>query len=155
MLENGEGDVTPKQLIMNPLLTFSISVLFNGAAKNVIELISAHYGFDEIKEAKTLLCKAVHKQYDKHRSTIARSEKYAHTEDIVHILQELDKDELPCFVIDSMGLTKLPKINAESFSYIAMAEKIAEIEQKMEFVMKNTHDNACRCKINTERINVI
>ena len=112
-----EGETTPKQLIMNPLLTFTISVLFNGAAKNVIELISTHYGIDEIKEAKTLLCNTVHKQYDKHRSTIARSEKYAHTEDIVHILQELDKDELPCFVIDSMGLTKLPKINAESFSY--------------------------------------
>ena len=155
MPENDEGETTPKQLIMNPLLTFTISVLFNGAAKNVIELISTHYGIDEIKEAKTLLCNTVHKQYDKHRSTIARSEKYAHTEDIVHILQELDKDELPCFVIDSMGLTKLPKINAESFGYIAMAEKIAEIEQKIELVMKNTHDNSSRCKINTERINVM
>ena len=66
---------------------------------------------------RLLLRREVATQEEKHRSAIARSEKYAHTEDIVHILQELDKDELPCFVIDSMGLTKLPKINAESFCY--------------------------------------
>ena len=47
-------------------------------------------------------------------------------------LEELQhKDELPCFVVDSIGLSQLPKFGIEDISEIGLADRIRRVEIKL------------------------
>ena len=70
-----EGDDSSKPIpIVNSILTFCVSVLFNSTQKNIIELISTHFCVDEIKQAKTVLYELMNEPYQERRSTDLRTD---------------------------------------------------------------------------------
>ena len=73
---------------MNSILTFCVSILFNSTQKKIIELISTRFCVDEIKQAKTVLCDLVNEEFQERRSTDLRTDKYAHSQDMVNILKK-------------------------------------------------------------------
>ena len=83
--------------------------------------------------------------YQIRQDSINRSEKVAHVRDIIEILRNLDKDnKLPLFVIDAVGLAKLPKINAEDICYVSVAEKIAQLSSKLDVLNDVVANNSVR-----------
>ena len=57
----------------------------------------------------------------------------AHIRDIVAmLLRKLDRDDkIPLFVVDDVGLSRLPPINAEDISYVAVTERLTDMFNKM------------------------
>ena len=109
-----DNDNNVCQPIVNGLLTFTISLVHNSTDAKITELLVKHFDGTEIKDAKCMLCDVAKVDYQIRQDCINRSEKVAHVRDIIEILRKLDKDnKLPLFVIDAVGLAKLPKINAE------------------------------------------
>ena len=45
--------------------------------------------------------------------------------------EQQSKDELPCFVVDSIGLSQLPKFGIEDINEIGFAERIRRVEIKL------------------------
>ena len=77
-------------------------------------MISTHFCVDEIKQDKTVLCDLVNEEFQERCSTDLRTDKFAHSQDVVNILKEkIDKKRMPDFVIDSYGVEKLPRINPD------------------------------------------
>ena len=54
--------------------------------------------------------------------------------------EQQNKDELPCFVVDSIGLSQLPKFGIEDINEIGLAERIRRVEIKL-LRMDNTISN--------------
>ena len=71
-----------------------------------------------------------HVPFKKRQDSESRTEKVAHIRDIVDdIIRKLDRDStMPLFVVDAIGLAKLPRIHAEDISYVSVAEKMSDIE---------------------------
>ena len=91
-----------------------------------------------------MLCDVARVDYQIRQDSI-RSEKVAHIRDIIGILRNLDKDnKLPLFVIDAVGLAKLPKINAEDICYVSVAEKIAQFSSKLDVLNDVVANNSVR-----------
>ena len=68
-----------------------------------IQLLLSKFGIDEIKQSKHILCDVSKVQYQNRNSSNLRSEKAAHTADI------LDNDNMPLFVMDSVSFARLPE----------------------------------------------
>ena len=122
------GNRSENTPIVNSILTFCVSILFNSIQEKIIELMATHFCVDEIKQAKTVLCDLVNEEFQERRSTDLRTDKYAHLQDMVN--KKIDKKCMPYFVIDSYGLVKLPRINPEDLSCYAVSEKLAELTKK-------------------------
>ena len=137
---------------MNFILTVCVSRLFNSTQKKIIELISTHFCVDEIKQVKTVLCDLVNEEFQERRSTDLRTDKYAHSKDMVNILKNIDKKCMPNFVIDSYGLVKLPRINQEDLSFYAVSEKLAELTTQFNIFCMEVHDNTAHIKLNENSI---
>ena len=146
------GNRSENNPIVNSILTFCVSILLNSTQKKIIELISTHFCVDEIKQAKTVLCDLVNEEFQERRSTDLRTDKYAHSQDMVNILKKIDKKCMPYFVIDSYGLVKLPRINPEDLSFYAVSEKLAELTTKFNILCMEVHDNTAHIKLNENSI---
>ena len=58
----------------------------------------------------------------------SRTKKLAHTRDIVDIIRKLYQNStFPLFVVDAIGLDKLPRINVEDISGVLVADKLSDI----------------------------
>ena len=129
-----------------------VSILFNSTQKEIIELISTHFCVDDIKQAKTVLCDLVNDKFQERRSTDLRTDKYAHSQDMVNILKKIDKKCMPYFVIDSYGLVKLTRINPEDLSSYAVSEKLPQLTTKFNILCMEVHDNTTHIKLNENSI---
>ena len=105
----------------------------------------SEFGIDEIKQSKHILCDVLKKPYQNRNSSNLRSEKAAHTADICDILSTLDNDNMPLFVMDSVSFARLPRINAEDVSYIAVASRIAETA-RLDLMNSLISENTARCQ---------
>ena len=145
------------QLIVNALLTFIISLLHSAASSNrLVEIICKFYDNDEIKNAKCLLCDVSNMKYENRQDSAKRTEKTAHAFDIVEILKKIDKNkEIPTFVIDSFDLAKLPRINTEDITYVSVAEKVAELDAKINLMNDAIASNTVRSTNNSDTIKSI
>ena len=140
-----DNDNNVCQPIVNGLLTFTISLVHNSTDVKITELLVKHFDGTEIKDAKCMLCDVARVDYQIRQDSINRSEKVAHVRDIIEILRKLDKDnKLPLFVIDAVGLAKLPKINAEDICYVSVAEKIAQLSSKLDVLNDVVANNSVR-----------
>ena len=140
-----DNDNNACQPIVNGLLTFTISLVHNSTDVKITELLVKHFDGTEIKDAKCMLCDVAKVDYQIRQDSINRSEKVAHVRDIIERLRKLDKDnKLPLFVIDAVGLAKLPKINAEDICYVSVAEKIAQLSSKLDVLNDVVANNSVR-----------
>ena len=95
-------------------------------------------------------------KYENRQDSVKRTEKTAHAFDIVEILKKLDKNkEIPTFVIDSFDLAKLPRINTEDITYVSVAEKVAELDAKINLMNDAIASNTVRSTNNSDTIKSI
>ena len=82
--------------------------------------------------------------------------KTAHALDIVEILKKFDKNkEISTFVIDIFDLAKLPRIYTEDITYVLVAEKVAELEAKINLMHAAIAFNTVRSTNNSDTIKSI
>ena len=82
--------------------------------------------------------------------------KVAHIRDIVDIIRKLDRDStMPLFVVDAIGLAKLPRINAEDISYVSVAEKMSDIYNRMELLSECVGKNSVTIRDNSDKIKIL
>ena len=68
----------------------------------------------------------------------------------------MDKNkEIPTFVIDSFDLAKLPRINTEDITYVSVAEKVAELDAKINLMNDAIASNTVRSTNNSDTIKSI
>ena len=149
----GANNRNPCQPIVNALLTFTISILHNSTDPKLVDIIGRYFDIEQVKDAKMMLCDAGNIQYKKRQDSELRTEKMAHIRDIVDVLRKLDRDNsMPFFVVDSVGLAGLPRINAEDISYVAVAEKITDLFSKMEIMNITIAANTTRSIENEDKL---
>ena len=59
---------------------------------------------------------------------------------------------MPLFVMDSVSFARLPRVNAEDVSYIAIASRLAETNAKLDMMNTLISENAARSLQNEERV---
>ena len=88
-----------------------------------------------MKDAKFFLCDISKTLFRKRQDSGNRIEKMAHIGDIVDLLGELDRaNRVPFFVVDSIGLAALPKLNADDINYVTVAEKMIDMFNNLEIM---------------------
>ena len=98
-----------------------------------MEVTGRYFDLGQVKDSKSLRCDVAHVPFKKRQDRESRTEKVAHIRDIVDIIRKLDRDStMPLFVVDAIGLAKLPRINAEDISYVSVTEKMSDIYNRME-----------------------
>ena len=122
--------------IFNTLLTFCVGCMTNSSHARVIQVVVMSFDVTENIDGKRLLCEHSNNiltyMYEGRNDSILRSEKFAHVEDILDGLKKMDEGSaLPLFVTDGKGFARLSKIDAEAFSWISVAEKVAELDQDL------------------------
>ena len=98
------------------------------------------------------MCNEVNKQFNNRKSTDIRSEKTAHAIDVCDMIRKLDVNEMPLFVMDSVSFANLLRMNAEDVSYVAVADKLADISAKIDLMNDSISMNAVRSIANADRI---
>ncbi len=142
--------------IVDALMTYVISILHTCTDPKLVELMGRYFCYDDVKNAKHLLCDAGGATYHNRRDSEKRVEKMAHIRDIVDILRNLDRtNNIPFFVVGSIGLAGLPRINAEDISYVVVAEKMADLFGKIEVLTDAVSANTMRSTQNKEHMNSI
>ena len=107
------------QPIVNGLLTYLIYMMNNSTDPKLVEVTGRYLDLGQVKYSKSLLCDVAHVPFQKRQDSESRTEKVAHIRDIVDIIRKLNRDStMPLFVVDAIGLAKLPRINAEDISYV-------------------------------------
>ena len=149
--ENNNNAVQ-KVPIVNALLTFTAAIFRNSSYNRIVPLLTSHFDLTEVKDAKNTLCNEVQKQFQNKKSSAMRSEKTAHVIDICDIFREIDVTDMPLFVMDSVSFASLPRINAEDVSYVAVADKLADIVAKIDLMNDSIATNAARSIANADRI---
>ena len=138
--------------IVSALLTFAVAIYRNASHDRIIQLLMSEFSIEEIMQSKHILCDVSKVPYQNRNSSNLRTEKTAHTADICNILRTLDNDNMPFFVMDRVSFARLPRINAEDVSYIAVASRIAETNARLDLMNSLISENTARCLQNEERV---
>ena len=152
---DGNDDADVKIPIVSALLTFTVAIYRNSTHDRIIQLLTSQFDMDEIKNAKKILCETVQKEYSKRKNTDMRSEKMAHALDICKIIRSIDDTNMPMFVMDSLSFASLPRVTAEDISYVAVADKLADVTAKLNLMNDSISANTARCVSNSDRIEQI
>ena len=149
---NGDNNNNACVPIVSALLTFTVAIYRNGSHDRVIQLLMSEFNIHEIKEAKHILCDVANIEYQSRRNTDTRSEKAAHLTDSSEMIGKLDDNNMPLFVMDNISFARLPRVNAEDVSYIAIASRLAETNVKLDMMNTLISENAARNLQNEERV---
>ena len=123
---------TTCQPIVNGLLTFVIFVMHNSTDPKLVDVNGRYFDLEQVKDSKSLFCDAASLSFKRRQDSESRSEKMAHIRDIVDMLRKLDRDDkIALFVVDAVGLSRLPRINAEDISYVVVTERVTDMFNKM------------------------
>ena len=152
---NGNGEADNKIPIVSALLTFTVATYRNSTHDRIVQLLTSQFDIDEIKNAKKILCETVQKEYKNRKNTGMRSDKTAHAIEICDIIRSIDDANMPMFVMDSISFANLPRVTAEDISYVAVADKLADITAKLNLMNDSISANTARCMSNSDRIHQI
>ena len=104
--------------------------MHSATADNVQKVAVATFTFEEIKHSVDLLWESC--CLGKPDERRGKNKTSSYVADLMKKLEELqNKDELPCFVVDSIGLSQLPKFGIEDINEIGLAERIRRVEIKL------------------------
>ena len=152
---NGNGEADNKIPIVRALLTFTAAIYRNSTHDRIVQLLTSQFDIDEIKNAKKILCETVQKEYKNRKKTDMRSEKTAHAIEICDIIRSIDDANMPMFVMDSISFASLSRVTAEDISYVAVADKLADITANLNLMNDSISANTARCMSNSDRIHQI
>ena len=99
--------------------------------------------------------KQCRKSIKNRKNTGMRSDKTAHAIEICDIIRSIDDANMPMFVMDSISFANLPRVTAEDISYVAVADKLADITAKLNLMNDSISANTARCMSNSDRIHQI
>ena len=155
MSDDAQQKCTTCQPIVNGLLTFVISIMHNSTDPKLVDVIGCYCDLEQVKDIKSLLCDAS-LSFKRRQDSESRSEKMAHIRDIVDMLRKLDRDDkIPLFVVDAVGLSRLPRINDEDISYVAVTDRLTAIFNKMNLLNDVMTANTARSLDNANNIKYI
>ena len=115
------------------MLTYLLHGLNTATVTNIHKVAVDTFSWPETKEAATLLWSAA----DLGKPPVKRSQTdsgkcAALMTDIINAIQKLDDtNKLPYFVIDAIGLSRLPKFGIEEANEIALTARVRKLELKL------------------------
>ena len=124
------------KLIIEPLLSYALFSLQNGTVDNVCNAILGHFSNEAITDAKNSLWansdNTVIGEKPRRKDSVVRSEKKAHTMDILTALGKLDTaDKLPTIAIDALSLGIIPRSHPEELNNISLVDRLNRLEAKV------------------------
>lgn len=128
-------NVDCQNIIMDSLLSYTVSSLQACSPENVKRAVLGHFSHEEINKSKNVLwatCdNSIIGEKARRKDSVMRSENEAHLADIITALLKLDKtDKMPCIVIDAYSLHTIPRSKPEELNEISFADRLNQIESK-------------------------
>ena len=121
--------------VPNTLLAYTRYGMSTATPDNLREVLASHFTFDEIIKAKNVLwseCTMLkHSEPPKRQNSNQRTVNVAHVIDIVDAMYKADAaGELPNFVVEPQGISRLPRLNPEKLNVVAIDQRIADLEER-------------------------
>lgn len=138
-----------KDIIVDPVLTYVAFSLDTSPAEYVNTCCVQFYTADELKRAKLLLWGKIGEDIlgsnVKRRDGSSRSESEAIIMDITAAVQKLDAlGKLPSFLVDPVGLHRIPKCNPSEMNSVSMCERLVQMEQRLKMVENSLSENVVK-----------
>ena len=116
--------------IVNTVLAYIHYGISSATPDNVIEVVLGHFTGEEILDAKIKLWKECELGDPPTRqNSRARKASAAHLSDILDKLYKVDTD-CYAFLVESVGIARLPRFNAEYLNVVSIDKRIAELKQE-------------------------
>ena len=124
-----------ENILIQPLLSYVLFSLQNSTVDNVRNAVLGHFSEDAVIDAKNSLWansdSTIIGEKPRRKDSVARSEKEAHTQDIINALVKLDKAEkMPTIVIDALSLGIIPRSHPEELNNISLVDRLNRLEAK-------------------------
>ena len=128
--EHGKSSANDNHGIINTVLAYLHYGISSATPDNVIEVACTHFAPEEIIEAKDKLWKEcdLGDPPTRHKSKGGTASD-AHIRDILDVIFKIDKDEY-VFLVESGGIARLPRFNAECLNVIAIDQRIADLNEQ-------------------------
>ena len=122
----------------------------------LVDVIGRYFDLEQVKDSKSLVCDTASLPFKRRQDSETRSEKMAHIRDIIDMLRKLGRDDkIPLFVVDAVGRSRLPRINADDISYVAVTERLTDMFNQMNLVNDAMAANTARNLDNANNIKYI
>ena len=117
--------------IINTVLVYLQYGISSATVDNVLEVACTHFTFDEIIDAKDKLWKECcpDEPAPVRNNSKGRRALEAHTRDIIEVIYKLDKENYT-FFMESGGIARLPRFNAECLNVVALDQRIADLNEQ-------------------------
>ena len=130
--------------ICNTVLAYIQYGLSSATPDNVIEVVCSHFSPEEITGAKDKLWRSCELGGPPPRNNSkGRKAAEAHVQDIITEICKLDKEGY-VFFVESGGIARLPRFNAESLNVVALDQRIADLSEEcfsLRIEMKSYRNN--------------
>ena len=124
------GDDAARSNVINTVLGYIQYGISSATPDNVAEVACSHFTPEEIIEAKDVLWSRcdLGGPPSRHNSRTRKASE-AHVYDIIDVMFKLDKDEYH-FLIESGGIARLPRFNAECLNVVAIDQRIGILDEQ-------------------------
>ena len=127
------GDETP--IINNAILSYMVLSMQSSSAEKIKSAVLGHFVLEYIINAKDKLWAVVKPDIIGRRKRrtdgTTRSEKEAHTQDIITALYQLDEaDKTPDIVISALSLGSIPRSFPEELNHISLVDRLNQLEER-------------------------
>ena len=116
--------------INNAVLAYIHYGISSASPENVKEVACTHFTLEEIVYAKDKLWKecSLGEPLPRNNSK-GRKKSEAHLQDIINEIYKLDREEY-VFFVDSGGIARLPRFNAECLNVVGIDKRIADLNEQ-------------------------
>lgn len=136
---------TEREIVIQPILSFILYAMQSTTIENIKRTVVNFYDLDAIIEAKNKLWAIsdinIIGEICKRKHTASRTQREAHTQDILVAMQKLDKaNDTPNFAVDALSLGMIPKFTSEEASEVTITEK----QIRMEIQLKDLQESVSK-----------
>ena len=117
--------------VMNTVLAYIHYGISSATPDNVLKVACTHFTPDEIISAKNKLWRECNRGTPPPRNNSNRRRaSEAHVQDIIDELFKIDKDDNFVFCMESGGIARLPKFNAECLNVVTFNQRLEELNEQ-------------------------
>ena len=142
-MSNQEQGGNPIRIMICELLCYATEYIQCTTKEALGKTIHNFYDLEEIIEAKTMLCKQYGEtlgEFPQRKTSPNRSEKAAHTEDILCALLKLDEDGIDC-KFAAVKIKRLPRWDPNELDAVSFLEKMNILERRLNSLEINVSEN--------------
>lgn len=145
MANNDYKEPEKVRLVVNELLCYCMEHMQSCTKEQIIKTVYDFYDIEEILIAKHIVYDIFPEngEFSQRKTSNNRSEKYAHTEDIIDSLIKVDS-EVNVITFVAQKIKRIPKWDPNVADHFSLAEKLSVLEGKMnslEFVVSENKAN--------------